>query len=100
MYAIMIHTTYGPGTRARAEQMADRVTQDFRTRPGFKSATFYESDATDGEYGGLVIWATKEAAEAALDASLASAHLIRDRLGLQPQRIGSHRIVEIYEPKP
>lgn len=98
VYGILSEAFYGSGSRAKAEQLADRVAQDFRKQPGFRSATYFESDENNGEYGALVVWDTKEAAQAALGVVGPHWGRWREELGLKPVSPGKVEIVEIYEP--
>ena len=67
MYARLVLFTLGPGTRSTAEKLVDQFAPLLRAWKGFKSATFLADD-TAGEYGTLVLWESKEDAEAAFEA--------------------------------
>ena len=95
MYARMVLVTLGPGTRDKAEEMADRFGAILSELPGFKWVTFIADD-TAGEYGSISLWDTKENAE---NVRLTAGPQIRQDLrdiAKGPPRV---RIFEVYEPK-
>ncbi len=60
---------------------------------GFRSVTYLADDAS-GRYSSLTVWDTKEAAEAAAQASAGRLQLIVADLGHEPEI----QTFEIYEP--
>jgi hypothetical protein len=59
--------TLGPGKRSTAEKLLGQFAPAIRTRKGFKSVTFL-GDHTVGEYGALVVFESKEDADATFEA--------------------------------
>ena len=66
MYARLVLFTLGPGTRPTAEKVMGPFAPSMSAAKGFKGATFLGDDTT-GQYGALVLWESKEAAEAAFE---------------------------------
>ncbi len=94
MYARRVLFTIGPGNRPFADQMMAKFDPALRSVPGFVDVTFFGDDDT-GEYGSLVFWANKEAADAAfgsLNTELESS--------LEGKLIGElrHPLFEVIEP--
>ncbi|NIN95535.1 MAG: hypothetical protein GTN93_10590 [Anaerolineae bacterium] len=95
MYANQVMFTLGPGKRSTAEKLVDQFAPAIGSRKGIKSATFL-ADETVGEYGALVLWESKEDAEAAFEALFPQ--LQKALAGIvqgQPVR----RLFEVLEPK-
>ena len=67
MYANLVLFTLGPGKRAVAEKIVDQVAPALATREGFQTAT-YLADDTNGTYGVLSVFDSKEAAQATFEA--------------------------------
>ncbi len=65
MYARLVHFTLGPGKRDTGEGLSRQFDPLLRARDGFVSATFI-ADYDNGVYGALVLWDSKEAAEATI----------------------------------
>ena len=91
----LVQFSLGPGKRSAAESIADKVVPAIRAQPGCDSCTFF-ADYEAGDYGLAVLWASKQAAEAAaavigpiMTAALAEARPSGE----------SRRLFEIYEPK-
>ena len=63
MYANLVTFTLGAGKRAAAEKLVDQFAPALGAREGFKSATFLADEAT-GEYGVLVVFESREDADA------------------------------------
>lgn len=91
----LVQFNLGPGQRAAAEIIATAVIPTIRQQPGCERAEFF-GDEDSGDYGLIVLWATRKAADAAamviapiLGAQLAQANATND----------SRRLFEIFEPK-
>lgn len=65
MYASMTMFTMPPGMRKKMEQLADGMLVAMRQMQGFVSATFVMNEQAN-EYGGFMLWETRENAEAAM----------------------------------
>ena len=95
MYARLVRFTLGPGARSAAEKVADEFVPAIRAQKGCKECVFIGDDE-DGEYGMVVLWDTKEEADAA-------AAVIGPRLASTLAEIvkepASMRLFEVYEPK-
>jgi heme-degrading monooxygenase HmoA len=63
MYANLTTFTLGPGKRSTGEKLVAQFAPALAAREGFESATFLADDAS-GTYGVLVVFASKEAAQA------------------------------------
>jgi heme-degrading monooxygenase HmoA len=99
MYIRLNMFSVGSGQRAEFERLADRFAPIFRAQKGFKSVTFFEADATTGEYGSFSLWDTREDAEAADTALMPQLRQAVGGAGLQMQGTPIRRIGEAYEPK-
>jgi len=67
MYVRLVLFTLGQGTRAVAEKMIAQFASALKSMKGFENATFF-GDEADGQYGALIVWASKEDGEAAGEA--------------------------------
>jgi hypothetical protein len=63
MYIRLVQFTLGKGKRSAAEAVADKVIPAIRKQPGCERAEFFVDDAA-GEYGLVVLWASRQAADA------------------------------------
>ncbi|MDE3089909.1 MAG: hypothetical protein KGJ80_11065 [Chloroflexota bacterium] len=95
MFARLITFNLGPGARAAAEKLVDQFALIFRTRKGFKGATFF-ADETDGEYGALILWETKESVEAEGTAVIPRLQEALAGIAENPPFI---RLFQVYEPR-
>ncbi len=96
MYARMVLLQLGPGTRAQAEQLADRHAPIWRRQRGFRSIVFLGDDER-GEYGNLSVWDSREDAEAAAAVIREDLQRSLSELGLHLQRSPSPRLFEVYD---
>ena len=87
--------TLGPGTRSKAESLADEMIPKVKAQKGFKDISFL-SDAETGEYGAFVLWESKEDAEAAKEALVP---LLLSKIGGMVKSPPSIKLFEVYEPK-
>ncbi|MFQ5914063.1 MAG: hypothetical protein ACE5JS_12840 [Nitrospinota bacterium] len=95
MFARLTLFTLGPGTRSTAEKLAGQFDPLFKTQKGFKGITFIGDDAV-GEYGGLSLWESKEAAEAAASALNPKLQEALSGIVKGPPTL---RLFEVFEPK-
>ena len=91
----LVQFSLGTGKRPAAETIADKIVPAIRAQKGCERCEFITDDAA-GDYGIVVLWASKEAADASygvinpmLQPALAAA-------GAQGTSI---RLFEVYEPK-
>ena len=64
MYARLVLITIGPGKRETADQLIAGQHAALSAEKGFVRG-IYLADDEKGQYGGLILWETKEGAEAA-----------------------------------
>ena len=64
MYVRLVRFTFGPGKHSAAEDLASKLVPEISGQKGCNSVAFF-GDATDGEYGLVVMWESKEDADAA-----------------------------------
>jgi len=90
----LVQFSLGPNKRSVAEGIADRVVPKIRAQKGCVRCEFF-ADHETGDYGIVVLWASRQAADAAssvigpvLMPSLAAAKATPDI-----------RLFEVYEPK-
>ena len=86
MQARLILFKLEPGSRSTAEKIADQFAPVLKSRKGFRDATFILDDEA-GEYGAIVLWESKEDAEAAAEALSGIA-----------KETPRHPLFEVYEP--
>ena len=91
----LVHFSLGPGKRSVAESIADRVVPAIRAQPGCDRCTFF-ADYEAGDYGIVVLWASKQSAEAA--ASVISP-ILTAALAEAKRSAESRRLFDVYEPK-
>lgn len=90
----LVQFNLGPGTHATAESIANRVVPLIRAQPGCDRCEFF-GDNDSGDYGIVVVWASKQDANAA--ASVVSPVLFP--LLQEAKATGdSRRLFEVYEP--
>jgi quinol monooxygenase YgiN len=63
MHIRLVEFKLGAGKYSAARTVADRIIPAIRRQPGCERAEFFVADAT-GEYGLVVLWASKKAADA------------------------------------
>jgi len=90
----LVRFSLGAGMRSAAEAIADKVVPAIRARPGCEKCLFF-ADYDEGDYGIVVLWESKQAAEAAasvispiLTPALKEAGVIAEKRNLY----------EVYEP--
>lgn len=94
MFIRLVQFSLGTGKRPAAEAIADKVVPAIRAQKGCIRCEFFADDEA-GDYGMVVLWQSKQAADAAylvinpiLNAGLAAANAT-----------ASKRLFEVYEPK-
>lgn len=92
----LVQFSLGPGKRATAEAIADKVVPAIRAQPGCDRCEFF-IDAETGACGIIVLWASKQAAEAA---ALVISPILSPLLAEAQVTAESRRLFEVYEPKP
>ena len=90
----LVQFSLGPDSRSTAESIAGKIVPRVRTLDGCESCTFF-ADYEAGDYGIVVLWASREAAGAA--AAVMSPILTEALAGAQ-SRAESRRLYEVYEP--
>jgi quinol monooxygenase YgiN len=90
----LVQFSLGAGKRSAAKAIADKVVPAIRARPGCEKCVFF-ADYDTGDYGLVVLWESKEAAEAAasvigpiMTAALQEAGVITEK----------RTLYEVYEP--
>ena len=95
MFVRLVRFAFGPGKHSAAEDLASALVPAISDQKGCSKVAFF-GDAADGEYGLVVLWESKEDAEAA-------AAVIGPRLqqGLAGNAQGPPdiRLFEVIEPK-
>src|SRR5262245_60378691 len=92
----LVQFSLGPGKRAAAESIADKVVPMIRRLAGCQRCEFF-ADYDAGDYGLAVFWESREAAAAA--ASVMSPIVTR-AMAEAGSTSDSKRLFDIYEPKP
>ena len=95
MYVRLVLFTLGPGERSTAEKIADEIVPAIRAQKGCNTCKFFTDDEV-GEYGIVVLWDSKEDADAA--SSVISPRL-KPALADIVKEPPSIRLYEVYEPK-
>ncbi|MDA4132333.1 MAG: antibiotic biosynthesis monooxygenase [Thaumarchaeota archaeon] len=90
----LVQFSLGPGKRAEAEGLADKVVPAIRARQGCERAEFF-ADYEAGDYGIVVMWASEQAADAA--ASVIGP--IMSQAMAQAKGMADIRLFDVYEPK-
>ncbi len=94
MYANLTTFTLGPGKRSTAEKLVAQFAPALAAREGFETATFLADDAS-GTYGVLVVFASREAAQATWETL--SPRLVKALDGIA-QGPPSRTLFEVLEP--
>ena len=90
----LVQFNLGPGNRAAAESVADKVVPLIRAQPGCESCEFFV-DNGEGDYGLVVRWESQQAADEA--ASVVSPVMMPALAAAHAQ--ASIRLFDVYEPK-
>jgi quinol monooxygenase YgiN len=91
----LVQFSLGPDKRAAAEAIADRVVPEIRAQSGCERCEFF-ADHETGDYGLVVLWASKEAADAA---ATVISPILTTALADAGKTAESRRLFEVYEPK-
>jgi hypothetical protein len=92
MYIRLVQFNLGTGKRSEAEAIADKIVPAIRSQKGCDRCEFIVDDAA-GDYGMVVVWESKQAADAAF--LVINPILTSALAGIKP----STRLFEVYEPK-
>ena len=95
MYANLTLFTLGPGKRSVGEKLVNQFAPALAARDGFKRATFLADDTT-GTYGVLVVFDSKEAAQATWETLSPRLKKALDGIAQGPP---TRTLFEILEPK-
>lgn len=94
MYLRLVRITLEPGSRTDAQTFANEFVPAIRAQNGCNKCVFFADDST-GDYGIMVLWNTKEDADAA-------APVIGPRLAQALSEITDNpadiKLFEVYEP--
>ncbi len=94
MYARIVLFTLGSGKRSTAEQIADTLIPAIKAQHGCEAAMSVIDDE-EGEYGLVVLWASKEDAEAAAKVMAPRLRSALQDVATEPPSV---RLMEVYEP--
>ena len=90
----LVQFSLGPGKRSAAETVADKVVPTIRKQKGCDRCEFF-ADNEAGDYGFVVLWASKQAADAA--SSVVGPILMRAMAEAKGEP--NIRLFDVYEPK-
>lgn len=91
----LVQFSLGSDSRAAAEALAKELVPAIRSQPGCESCSFF-ADFEAGDYGLVVLWESREAADAA--STVISPILFGGVQGANGSMTGSPRLFEVYEP--
>ena len=91
----LVQFSLGPGKRLVAQAIADKVVPAIRAPKGCDRCEFF-TDNEAGDYGMVVLWASKQAADAAY---LVISPILMPALA-EAKVTASIRLFDVYEPKP
>ncbi len=94
MYARIVLFTLGSGMRSTAEAIADELIPAIKAQQGCDAAMSLIDDEA-GEYGLVVLWASKEDAEVAAKLMGPRLRSALEGVATEPPTI---RLMEVYEP--
>lgn len=94
MYIRVVQFSLGSGKRAAAEVIADKIVPAIRAQHGCERCEFITDDAT-GDYGMVVLWASKEDADASYSVINP---MLQTALGEAGAKGTSIRLFGVYEP--
>ena len=94
MYARIVLFTLGSGMRSTAEEIADELIPAIKAQQGCDAAMSLIDDEA-GEYGLVVLWASKEDAEVAAKVMGPRLRSALEGIATEPPTI---RLMEVYEP--
>ena len=91
----LVQFSLGPGKRSAAEAIADKVVPAIRAQPGCERCVFF-ADYEAGDFGIVVLWASKQAADAA---AAVISPILTPALAEAKVSAESRRLFDLYEPK-
>lgn len=91
----LVQFKLGPGKRQIAEAIADKVVPAIRAQKGCDRCEFF-ADNEAGDYGLVVLWESKQAAEAA---SMVISPILSQELAQAKGTGENRRLFDVYEPK-
>lgn len=95
MYLRLVRITLEPGSGEAAHNLADEFVPAIKAQNGCNKCVFFADDST-GDYGIMVLWETKEDADAA-------APVIGPRLAQAISEVANEpaniKLFEIYQPR-
>jgi quinol monooxygenase YgiN len=94
LYVRLVRFKLGPGMHDTAESIADKIVPAIRSRPGCQRAEFI-ADYGEGEYGIVVFWESREAA----DAGASVIGPILTEAMARAKAVAEIRLFDVYEPK-
>ena len=62
MYVRLVRFSYGPGSEAKANELADDLVPAIEDQPGCRGVVCF-GDSSDGEYGLFVLWDSEKSAD-------------------------------------
>jgi heme-degrading monooxygenase HmoA len=92
MHARLTTFSLRPGTRAEAEQIADRLSRLLCDQPGHRHTTFYFTEGGD-QLGSFSVWDSRERAEAVTESVRAAA---QEALGDVLEGTWTTQILEVF----
>ncbi len=93
MYIRITTFKLGPGKSEEALALSRNLDPVIRSQKGFKQMYFFGDDET-GEYGGMVLWDTKEDGQAALNVVFPLVQQALQGLAQEPPKTGLYEVVE------
>ncbi|MFQ5872202.1 MAG: antibiotic biosynthesis monooxygenase family protein [Dehalococcoidia bacterium] len=93
MYARVTTFKLGPGRRQVAEELMRKIVPVIRSQKGFKQL-YGLADDESGEYGGIVLWETKEDGEAAFKIVFPQVQQALQGQIAEPPKTGLYEVVE------
>ncbi len=93
MYVRITTFKLGSGKREEALELATNIDPVLRSQKGFKQMYFFGDDET-GEYGGMVLWDTKEDGQAAFNVVFPQVQQALQGRAQEPPKTGLYEVVE------
>ena len=95
MYLRLVRITLEPGARSTAQNLADEFVPAIKAQNGCNECVFFADDNT-GDHGIIVLWNSKEDAEAASGVIGPRLNQAISEVSDEPANI---MLFEVYEPK-
>ena len=96
MYVRLVRFAFGPAKHPAAEELARTLVPAINDQKGCSGVTFF-GDATDGEYGLVVLWGSQEDADAAAQVI---GPILQQSLAGNVQGPPDIRLFEVIESRP